>query len=106
MTRQGLEAGPNQIKGQGGHEAGGRKTDKEGGHMTDAAKAESRRTQGGQWRTHGGQAPGTRPEYIAAKLKDVLLHPGIAVGMLLLLPPRTKHTRTPTNNMRVQGMEL
>ena len=32
----------------------------------DAAKAESRRTQGGQWRTHRGQAPGTRPEHIAA----------------------------------------
>ena len=33
-----------------------------------AAKAESRRTQGGKWRKHGGQAPGTRPEHIAASL--------------------------------------
>ena len=47
---------------------------REGGHM---AKADSRRTHGGQglearpkdtWRTYGGQAPGTRPEHIAASL--------------------------------------
>ena len=31
----------------------------------DAAKAESRQT---QWRTNGGQTPGTRQEHIAASL--------------------------------------
>ena len=44
---------------------GGHKADRRRTKCGDAARAPSRRTQGGQWRTHGGQAPGKRPENIA-----------------------------------------
>ena len=83
--RQGLEAGPKRIQG---HKVetrrdtrrasfGGAATCIQGGHKADAAKAQSRRKEGGQWRTHGGQAPGTRPEHNAASLSLLRENPTV-----------------------------
>ena len=94
-TKQTQEADKVWRRGQSGHVAdtrrphGGRKAGTwrtQGGHVADKAWRHGRahktgghkpaerfggaakRTQGGQWRTHGRQAPGARPEHIAASL--------------------------------------